>query len=127
MASPIDPVTGGDSSAANEDLRAIADVLQAYRRAFQLRSTSRVRALIPSLTPEQLEAVDAAMREASSYQVDFIMPTLSLEGDRARVNAAIRETIVPINGDTRVITGQVTITLLKRNDEWILTSIARSR
>jgi serine/threonine protein kinase len=100
-------------------------LLQEYQLAYARKSVAALKVIYPSLTESQLAAQDRIFLETESYKVEFGSPQITVRAERAVVAVPIRERIVPLNGQSRVISGQVLMTLERSGGTWTISAMER--
>jgi hypothetical protein len=103
------------------DERAIRQLLSTYERAIEQRDVELFRSVKPNLSPTEEVRLRESFRAVRSQQVDIRILSIDLQGTRATVRLARRDTIAADR--ERTVESQQTITLSKDDDRWVMTTI----
>ena len=123
---------GVDAAAgASNDRQGIEDAVRRYARAYERESTATLKAVFPSLTPEELDSIDRSFLDWESVTMDLGIEQISIDGSRAEVWMTQRQTIVPNEGQVRR-TESGLVLLLARTGlgdgvEWHITDVRQTR
>ena len=120
---------GGTDSGFN-DRQAVEDAVKRYAVAYERESTAALRAVFPSLTPAELDAIDRTFLDWQSVTMDLSINQVSIDGPRAEVWMRQRQTIVPVEGAVRQ-TDTGLVMLLARAEgargAWNITALRQTR
>jgi serine/threonine protein kinase len=105
---------------------AVRDTLQNFARAYQALSGAAVKAVYPSLTPDQVRTLDRNFLEYSAYQLDIRDVRIAVKGVRATANCVLDSTVTLRNGTERRTTTRATFTLEHTSGgAWVMTASSR--
>lgn len=107
------------STSHTADEEEITEVIHKLERAFGNLSSAGLKAVEPSLTDDQLAAWDRTFVDSRSYSVRIENSTIKFISDgRARVDGLVNRTIVSKEGESRRISGTLTVVLSRPNGLW---------
>ena len=92
---------GGAASTYSNDRQGVEDTVRRYARAYERKSTVALKAVFPSLTPEELDSIDRSFLDWESVTMDLAFEQVSIDGPRAEVWMRQRQMIVPVEGGVR--------------------------
>jgi serine/threonine-protein kinase len=103
------------------DLAPVLQVLDAYAHAHQNRSAATLKKIHPSLTAEQLAAIDRGFAENIDYDFRVIRPAVVVDGDRATVSCTI-DRVLSAGGQRRDVSRPGRFDLERNRDgQWLVT------
>jgi len=114
------PPTAAERRAADE--RAIREVVSTYVRAIEEKDLALFRSAKPNLSATEEARLRDSFRAVQSQQVDIQVLQIDLSETEATVRLSRRDTIVADRLE-RTVESQQTMTLMKADGRWVLTSI----
>lgn len=127
---------GGDASndagtGTPNDRQGVEDAVRRYALAYERESTAALKAVFPSLTPEELDSIDRSFLDWESVSMDLGIEQISVDGPRAEVWMRQRQTIVPNEGQVRRTESGLVLLLAKAGpgdrDGWHITEVRQTR
>ena len=117
-----DGVTGGRPSLPNEEQTAVSRTLERYLAAYSSLSAAAVKTVRPSLTTDQVRALDRTFIESDAYELTIADVQRSVVDETTvRVTGRMTHVITPRDGDIRRVDGPAILTIQKLQDEWVVT------
>jgi hypothetical protein len=99
------------------DRERIADLLDAYRAAYESMDVAAILRLQPAAPQNQLKA---AFRDYEYFTMNISNPDVQISGNAAVVTSTINVTFKPRVGNRESFTRRMTLTLQKTNESWII-------
>jgi serine/threonine protein kinase len=109
---------------ADLDDAAIREVIANYERAIESKDVALFKAVKPNLSNDELRRLESSFKSVDSHQIDITIASIDVQGDRAAVRLARRDTIV-FNGNNRSTQAQQTIVLSKGPNGWAILEITQ--
>lgn len=107
---------------------AIRATLIAYQAAFEKGIAASVKEIRPTLSQDELAAIDRGFLDAQSYHLEIsINPNQGIalvSQSKAQVTCRITRRIIPRQGDPRETVALASIVLDKTDDRWLITAIS---
>jgi hypothetical protein len=103
---PVDagrPQPARERAPSDADVAAIQDVVESFSRAHRDRSSASLKLLQPSLTSQELAALDRMFAENESYDFRVLKPRIAVTGDRAVVICTVEQRLAVAGAAPRVI------------------------
>jgi hypothetical protein len=121
-ARPEPPPPPGDTArdSRTNDVAAIHDTLRRYTDAYQSRDISAVRKVLPSLSAQQLRALEKDFSNYRSYNVEVADPRISIDRDTATASCQVTRSFVTRNGVAGGHTVATTFHLRKIDTAWVI-------
>ena len=96
---PAAPAPGDAArDSRTNDVAAIHDTLRRYTDAYQSRDISAVRKVLPSLSAQQLRALEKDFSNYRSYNVEVADARISVDRDTATASCQVTRSFVTRNG-----------------------------
>ena len=102
------------------DMAAVHDTLRRYTEAYQNRDINAVRKVLPSLSAQQLRALEKDFSNYRTYTVEVADPRVSIDGDTATANSPVTRSFVTRNGVAGGHTVATTFHLRKIDGSWVI-------
>jgi serine/threonine protein kinase len=114
----------GAVPAAEDAIRA---VLRAYEAAYDRRDVATLRRILPTLSPEQLAAVDRTFSGATSYDLTLQVASVSVTGANAIVTSLVTHSFTPkVGSAVRSAAVETRFHLRQNGVDWVIDRIETS-
>jgi serine/threonine protein kinase len=102
------------------DLAAIQDTLRRYGEAYRNRDVAAVRAVLPSLTTQQVRGLEKDFANYRNYRVEIADPRIVVDQNTATATASVTRSFVTTNGVAGGHTVATTFRLRKIDGAWVI-------
>jgi serine/threonine protein kinase len=115
---PLSPDAGRDARAS--DVAAIQETLRHYADAYGSRDVAAVRKVLPSLSVQQLRALEKDFSDYRSYSVDIADPRITVDRETAVATSQVTRSFVTRSGVAGGHTVATTFRLRKIDGSWVI-------
>jgi hypothetical protein len=118
---PSTPVSAdGGRDARTPDIAAIQETLRRYADAYGSRDVAAVRKVLPSLSVQQLRALEKDFSDYRSYSVEIADPRISIDRETAVATSQVTRSFVTRSGVAGGHTMATTFRLRKIDGSWVI-------
>jgi hypothetical protein len=110
---------GGRDARASE-VAAIQETLRRYADAYGSRDVAAVKKVLPSLSVQQLRALEKDFSDYRSYNVDIADPHISIDRETAVATSQVTRSFVTRSGVAGGHTMATTFRLRKIDGSWVI-------
>jgi len=115
---PLSPDAGRDARAS--DVAAIQEALRRYADAYRSRDVAAVRKVLPSLSVQQLRALEKDFSDYRSYSVDIADPRITVDHETAVATSQVTRSFVTRSGVAGGHTVATTFRFRKIDGSWVI-------